>query len=122
MGQSASQAAAFYRDVAKTRKVWTVRDAGGVPAPMTSSGRRSMPFWSSRSRVERIIRGAAAYSGFEPREISWDEFLQTWVPDLRSHRILVGVNWSGKNVVGYDLEPQDVVANVMHAIRSSVAA
>ncbi len=33
---SASQAAAFYREVARTRKVWTVRDAGGYPAPENS--------------------------------------------------------------------------------------
>ena len=29
MSNAAVQATAFYRDVARTRKVWTVRDAGG---------------------------------------------------------------------------------------------
>src|SRR5262245_53577377 len=43
MSQAASQAWAFYREVAKTRLVWTVRDECGFPAPMTSSGKRAQP-------------------------------------------------------------------------------
>ena len=39
MSQAASQAWAFYREVAKTRVVSTVRDEDGFPAPMTSSGK-----------------------------------------------------------------------------------
>ena len=43
MSQAASQAAAFYRDVAETGRVWTIRDAGGFPAPVGGSGQRSQP-------------------------------------------------------------------------------
>ena len=116
MGQSASQAAAFYRDVAKNRKLWTCQDEGGVPAPMKTDGRRAMPFWSSRSRVEKIIKNTPAYAVFEPLELSWESFLTEWVPDLKDDNLLVGVNWSGKNVVGYDLEPDDVIANTTYYI------
>ena len=121
MSQSASQAAAFYREVAKSQALWTVCDDGGIPAPRTRTGRRSMPVWSSLSRVQRIIRSVPAYSGFRPREISWSDFVASHVPDLEAHRMLVGVNWSGKNAVGYDLEPRDVVANVLHAVRNPAA-
>ena len=112
MSQSASQAAAFYRDVAQFGRVWTVKDDGGYPAPKNQSGQRAQPFWSSASRVERIIDGVAAYAGFEPVEISWQEFRDNWVPGLAESGLLVGVNWSGKRATGYDLEPGAVVERV----------
>jgi hypothetical protein len=106
MSQTGSQAWAFYREVAVTRVLWTIRDEGGFPAPMTSSGKRAQPFWSSRSRVERIIKSVPAYVGFEPYEVSWEDFCNKWVPDLTKDGYLAGVNWSGKRAVGYDLEPE----------------
>jgi hypothetical protein len=114
MSQAASQAAAFYRDVAETGKLWTLEDDGGYPAPKTQSGERSMPFWSSLARVKRIIKTVPAYSSFRPVEMSWEEFLNDWVPGLTSDRCLVGVNWSGKHATGYDCKPHEVVANVSY--------
>jgi len=104
MSQAASQAWAFYREVAKNRVVWTVRDEGGFPAPNTQEG-RAQPFWSSLSRVQRIIKTVPAYGGFQPHEISWAEFCERWVPGLTKDGIRVGVNWSGPRAVGYDIEP-----------------
>ena len=112
MSQAASQAWAFYREVAVTRVVWTVRDEGGFPVPLTSSGQRAQPFWSSLSRVERIIKTVPAYSGFEPYEVSWENFCLKWAPGLQRDGLLVGVNWSGKSAVGYDIEPENLVRNV----------
>jgi len=108
MTQAASQAWAFYRDVAKSRTVWTVRDEGGFPAPKSAEGKRSQPFWSSLSRVQKIIKTVPAYAGFEPYEISWCEFCRKWVPRLINEGLLVGVNWSGKRARGYDRDPQRV--------------
>lgn len=112
MSQSASQAAAFYRDVAAQRALWTLCDEVGFPQPMTSSGRRAQPFWSSRARVERIIATLPAYAEFEPHEVSWRAFVAEWAPELERAQVLVGVNWSGARATGYDLEPSEVVANV----------
>ncbi|MDH5178051.1 MAG: DUF2750 domain-containing protein [Gammaproteobacteria bacterium] len=112
MTQSASQASAFYKEVASTRIVWTIRDAGGFPAPLNSDGKRSQPFWSSLSRVKKIIQNVDAYSNFEPVKIQWDAFSERWVPGLKSDGILVGVNWSGNRATGYDLDPEEVKKNV----------
>lgn len=120
VSQSASQAAAFYRDVAKSGRVWTIKDDGGYPAPLKPSGQRAQPFWSSASRVRRIISGVPAYGGFEPVELTWREFCEKWVPMLQESGLLVGVNWSGKRAVGYDLDPGDVVECV-EAARSADA-
>ncbi len=118
MGQSASQAATFYKDVAENGKLWTCRDDGGNPAPLKSNGQRAMPFWSSLSRVEKIIKNVPDYSGFEPEELSWDDFVKIWAPDLSEHNLLIGVNWSGKSATGYDLEAKDVIKNVSFHIES----
>ena len=108
MSNAGSQAWAFYREVAKSRALWRVRDDDGYPAPKTSSGRRAQPFWSSRSRAEKIIATVPAYAIFRPDEVSWEAFCQVWVPDLERDGMLVGVNWSGPHAKGFDLEPSEV--------------
>jgi hypothetical protein len=119
MSQVASQAALFYRDVARTGEIWTIRDAGGFPAPMNSEGQRSQPFWSSRSRVEKIIETVPAYTGFEPYRVSWADFVARWVPGLKRDGILVGVNWSGPRALGYDMESEAVQRNVENYLPSA---
>jgi hypothetical protein len=110
--QSASQAAAFYREVALAGAVWTIRDADGFPAPKDSEGRRAHPFWSSRSRAEKVIATVPAYTSFSVVEIAWTEFCERWIPGLARDGIFVGVNWSGARATGFDVEPAAVLANV----------
>ena len=71
-----------------------------------------MPFWSSRSRVEKVIESFPAYRGFEPVEVAWSDFVVNWVPGLTRDGLVVGVNWSGPRVVGYDIEPEQLLKNV----------
>ncbi len=40
---------------------------------------------------------------------------------LGSSQMEVGVNWSGKGAVGYEMDPDDVVANVSHYIAGLAA-
>ena len=94
MSQAASQWATFARDVAAHGKVWTVKDSGGFPAPLTSSGKRAQPFWSSLSRVKKIISTVPAYAGFDG--------------------LLIGVNWSGPRAAGYDVTSQEVLTRIQH--------
>jgi len=114
VSQAASQAAMFYREVAREGRVWSLRDTGGIPAPQGDAG-RSMPFWSSRRRVETIINNVEAYTGFEPFDIPLVEFLQAWLPGLERDGLKVGVNWSGARAVGYDVDPTTVALAIRHA-------
>ena len=118
MSQAASQAAAFYRDVALSQVVWTIEDDGGIPCPVSTSGSRSMPLWSSLARVQRMIKVVPAYSAFRPLSIPWPKFVTAYVPDLSRDGVLCGVNWSGQRAVGYELSPQDLLRNVGFAERS----
>jgi hypothetical protein len=108
---SAAQADAFYAESIEAGEVWAVRDGSGFPAPETPDGSRTMPFWSKRSRAERVVTTVAAYAGFEVVPIPLDAFRERWLPGLRGDGLLVGLNWSGKNATGYDLEPASVEAS-----------
>ncbi len=112
MSNAATQYAAFCRDVARHKIVWTLRDKGGFPAPQASSGKRAHPFWSSKSRVQRIIKTVPAYAGFEPFEIRLDDFVARWLSVLEKDDLLVGVNWSGPRAQGYDVRPDEVLARI----------
>jgi hypothetical protein len=85
VSQAASQAATFYAQSVENDAVWTVRDEGGYPAPKNREGRRAQPFWSSRSRVDRIIKNVPAYTGFEPEEIPLSGFVNERLSELESH-------------------------------------
>ncbi len=109
---SSAHAAVFYQEVARNRRLSAIRDKEGFPAPKNRDGKRAAPFWSSRSRAEKIIATVPAYFGFVPFELTLDEFLARWVPGLTKDGVLVGVNWSGASATGFDVEPDRVVANI----------
>jgi hypothetical protein len=111
---SAAQADAFYVEVLEGGEVWTVKDADGFPAPQGTCGARAMPFWSRRSRVQRIIDTVPAYQGFEPTSIPLSDWRARWLPGLAKDGLLVGLNWSGGAATGYDLSSQDVERNLAH--------
>ena len=111
MSVSTAQADAFYREVVEHSTVWGVRDSDGFPAPATPDG-RAMPFWSLRSRADRIVTAVPAYAGFEVVGLPLDEWRARWLPGLRRDGIRVGLNWSGKNATGFDLPAEDVERNM----------
>jgi len=119
MSNAATQANEFYKQVAATGIVWTIRDDAGIPVP-ESDGAKAMPFWSSQSRAELIIQEVPDYHGFTPMEISWQDFKDKWAPGLTRDGLLAGVNWSGSTASGYDMYPAELVKNVETAIRNSL--
>ncbi len=116
MSQSTPDAAEFYREVAQTRRLWCCRSTDGIPQSVTSRGRRAQPFWSNLPRVKQIIRRVPAYVHFLPQELTWEDFLSQRVPELMASGTIIGLNWSGKRAVGFELEPQDVVAHVQQCM------
>ena len=112
MTLSAAQADAFYSEALREGSVWGIKDAAGFPAPEGSGSTRAMPFWSLRSRAERIIETVPAYGGFEPEAIPLDTWRSRWLPGLAQDGVLVGLNWSGSRAIGYELEPSAVEQNL----------
>jgi hypothetical protein len=111
MSTSAAQADAFYTEALSHQTVWTIRDSRGFPAPEGSDG-RAMPFWSLESRAERVLESVPAYGGFEIVAIPLYEWRSRWLPGLRRDCVRVGLNWSGQNATGYDVESDAVEDNL----------
>jgi hypothetical protein len=105
MSLSAAHSAAFRREVPQERRVWSIRDAGGFPAPRDEAGNRAMPFWSKPTRAERVVCAVPAYRGFDVVEIPVSDWLGSWLPGLRRDGLLIGVNWAGALATGYDVTP-----------------
>ncbi|KAF0833252.1 uncharacterized protein DUF2750 [Ornithinibacter aureus] len=112
MSVSAAHASAFYAEAAEHQRVWGIRDGGGFPAPLNGDGERAMPFWSLRSRAERVVSTVPAYAAFEVVEVPLDAFLTRWLPGLERDGLRVGLNWSGSRATGYDMAPPDVLAQL----------
>lgn len=91
--------------------MWGIRDEEGFPAPQTPNG-RAMPFWSKRSRAERVIAEVPTYARFNTVELSLDEWRSRWLPGLQRDGVRIGLNWSGDRATGFDLPASDVEANL----------
>jgi hypothetical protein len=105
---SAARASRFYQEVILHQQVWGIRDSAGFPAPRNGDGERSMPFWSLRSRAEKVISSIPAYRAFEVEEIPLSVWRTRWIDGLDREGILVGLNWSGVRATGYDVQPLEV--------------
>jgi hypothetical protein len=114
MTQSAAQAAAFFHELAQHYVVWEVRDDVGSPAPITPSGQRAKPFWSSVARAKR----AAGRWGGELRAESkpLEEWRSQELPSLERDGLLVGINWTGSRLAGWDFTVHEVLNRLAHAL------
>lgn len=107
MSIAAAQADAFYREVLEHQTVWAIRDTAGFPAP-ESQGGRAMPFWSLKSRADRIVATVPAYAEFDVISLLLHEWRLRWLPGLQRDGVRVGLNWAGERATGFDLEPEQV--------------
>ena len=113
MSVSAAHADASYREVRDDLVVFTIRDVNGYPAPEGGKRVRAMPFWSKRSRAQKVIDAVPAYGDFQIVEISMADFRDRWLAGLDRDGLAVGLNWSGVAATGYDLTPVEVLQNLI---------
>ncbi len=116
MSISSINAQNFYKEVAKHKKIYIIKDKTGYPFPKNTEGKRTVPVWSLRSRVEKVISEVPFYKNFEIVELSLEEFKNKWVPGLHDDNFLIGINWYSKNLTGYDLNIDDFLKNLSYYI------
>ncbi|MER6187930.1 DUF2750 domain-containing protein [Streptomyces sp. NPDC001652] len=114
MSTSGAQAAAFFREIARARTVWWVRDDDGSAAPVSRSGQPTFPYWSSQTRAQR----AAQLWGPQFRAVSMplDHWRSAALPDLARDGLRVGINWSGQRLTGWDFTVGEVVNRLVHVL------
>ncbi|WP_348943732.1 DUF2750 domain-containing protein [Chitinibacter sp. FCG-7] len=109
------EVANFYREVAQSQTIWSIKDDVGFPAPIGGKGKRAMPFWSSKARAAEEISNVPSFKGFEPVAIAWDVFAQQMLPGMERDGLLAGVNWSSIAAVSVDVTPSELQALVESA-------
>lgn len=112
MTAAASQYAKFREEVARKGRVFTFLDEGHyLTFPM--GGHEVIPFWSSRTRMEKIQKQQPGYRKFTIREIELAEFL-SWLQKPEKDGIRIGPNWSGTRLTGYDVEAGDLGKGIQY--------
>ncbi|AUW42837.1 hypothetical protein CUJ84_Chr002482 [Rhizobium leguminosarum] len=108
MSTAAAQAERFFSEVIAHGSVWSIQDGEGFPTSTNLDGETAMPFWSLESRAQKVIDNVIAYNSFRTRRIELSEFLDRWLSGLKRDGLAVGINWSGKRAIGYDMTPENV--------------
>ena len=115
MSQSASQAAAFFREVVRHRTIRYVRDSEGCPTFKTPSGKRACPYWSSLARAQRAAKIWSA--GLRAGSVALETWRNEELPELAAEDYLVGINLTGPRLVGWDFTVPEVLNRLAHALQ-----
>ena len=102
----------FYAEAHRAGSVWAVRDDAGLLVPEDPQGRRALPFWSSRGRLDEVLASVPAYRGCRPATVPLVDWRALWLPGMERDGLLVGLNWSGVAASGYAVTPADVETNL----------
>src|SRR5688500_12415779 len=111
MGFSSLQYDTFREQVVREGKAYTFTDEEDLLIYRTATG-ETVPFWSSRSRVETVQKRFPKYRQWQIAEIEFRDFWRH-LDQLEREGIQVGVNWSGKQLEGYSVP----VADLREALR-----
>ena len=115
MSVAAAQYAQFCDQAVEHRKVFTFTNSGEyLVYPV--GGNEVVPFWSSRDRLVSIQRTLTKYERHQIDEMELNEFLD-WIPTLEGQGILIGVNWSGERLTGYNVSVADLIAALNHRLQ-----
>ena len=98
----------FCSEAPKRGRVYTFTNCGELLV-YPVRGEEVVPFWSSRGRLEKITVALPKYQRFEITEYSWSEF-EDWLSQLEEASILVGVNWAGAKLTGYNVSVPNLKA------------
>lgn len=110
MSISGAQYDKFREQVVADERAFSFTDAGELLVYPIATG-ETVPFWSSRSRLETIQTQFPKYRQWTITEFSLGEFWRR-LCQLEREGIQVGVNWSGKQLTGYNVRVPDLRAGL----------
>lgn len=114
MSVSGAQYDKFREQVVTDERAFTFTDSGQLLVYPVASG-DTVPFWSSRSRLEAIQKRLPRYRQWQIAELSLAEFWRR-LDGLEREGVQVGVNWSGPQLTGYNVSVRDLRAGLQYWI------
>ncbi|PAE35438.1 DUF2750 domain-containing protein [Bacillus sp. 7884-1] len=105
----------FINEIIDDRKVWTIESEEGVPITKSDT-QDSMPFWSSKLRVQEVINSISVYRNYKPLEISLQDFIENWIPNLNEDGLIIGANLNGESLIGHNWEPNELLNHLQYEL------
>ncbi|MGD7009127.1 DUF2750 domain-containing protein [Metabacillus sp. 84] len=111
------EGSAFFEEAVQQLKVWTIAIDEGFSIASNDEGELIIPFWSDITKAEKIINLVPAYRNYQLKEIPLDAFLNNWIGDLKKDNYLLGINWSGKELIGHEMLPNEVFERIQEQLK-----
>jgi hypothetical protein len=111
MSIASAQYDKFKEEVVNNGRAFTFTVNDELPVYPVASG-ETVPFWSSRSRLELIQKRVPKYRQWLITELTFADFWKR-LDQLDRENIHVGVNWSGARLAGYNVP----VSNLKEGLR-----
>jgi hypothetical protein len=100
------QIQAFVDEVTKLGRAYSF-SKNGEYLVLKAGEKDVIPFWSSPTKVQIIQVFFADYDDYKITSMTLKE-LHDWLPEVEEQDMYIGVNWSGKNLEGYDIAPRQL--------------
>lgn len=108
----------FFEETVQQKKVWTIANEEGAPIANNDEGESIMPFWSTKTKADKIINIVPAYRNYQVQEIPLEDFLNNWIYRLKKDNLLIGINWCGKGLIGHEMLPNEVFEQILDQIKA----
>ena len=73
-------------------------------------GTEVMPFWSTRAMASKVQSDHAEYAEFRIARVDFEQFYHAVLPEMAEQGVLIGLNWSGRELIGFDQSAEDLMA------------
>ena len=114
MSVAGAQYDKFREQVVAEERAFSFTDGGQLLVYPVRTG-QTVPFWSSRSRLEAIQKRLPKYRQWQITEFPlWDFWRR--LDRLEREGVQVGVNWSGPQLTGYNVSVRDLRAGLRYWI------
>jgi hypothetical protein len=114
MSTSGAQYDKFREQVVTEERAFSFTDGGELLVYPIQAG-ETVPFWSSRSRLETIQKRLPKNRQWQITEFSLAEFWRR-LDQLEREGVQVGVNWSGTQLTGHNVSVRDLRAGLKYWI------
>lgn len=106
----------FIDEIIESGKIWTIESDLGVPITNCDT-QDSMNFWASKLLAQEVINCIAVYRDYEPLEITLQDFIGQWIPNLKKDGLLIGANLKGKSLIGHNWEPKELLEQIQNELK-----